>query len=425
MNGLFGILWGPLSDRFGRKRILCMALFFFVFISIVCTFAPNIVVLLVFRALQGAAVSATLVVGQGIIADIYPPETRGWYTGIFFVPFLIGPVIGPLIGGALSEKFGWRSTFVLLSAFSFLVALCIQILLPETHQYIAMQRFEQQHPNKRIQEHENQSKPHFQQPWLALRFLVDISVMPYIGIAATTFIGLFTSFTLFSDYLAKEPYKKDETIIGALFVPAGTMMLVGSLLGGWLSDKANDYFTLKCPEGRLVPGTILSLFSPLGLMIYGWSFHFRIPLAVCIIGQMMLSFGQSIFLPGVYAYITAKKQKDAAAASAANSLLSFVGASVSVTIAVPVKNALGDGAFFSILSGINIVMILTAAMIILRCIKAGQCIYVANEEMEQVNRSSVFKISYKHVEVENDTKSEQRSRTYTVATESAVEEPQL
>ncbi|CAF3019342.1 unnamed protein product, partial [Rotaria sp. Silwood2] len=148
-------------------------------------------------------------------------------------------------------------------------------------------------------------------------------------------------------------------------------MLTSNLLGGWLSDKANLYFTSNCPEGRLVPGVALSLLNPFGLIIYGWAFHFRVHLAVGIIGHMMLSFGQSVFLPGLYAYLTAKKQKDAAAASAVNSLLSFCGAGIGVTIAVPVQNAIGGGIFFSILSGINIVVILAAALIIFRCIKAN------------------------------------------------------
>lgn len=369
MNGLFGLAWGPLSDRYGRKRTLLVALAFFIGMSIVCIFAPNIIVLIVFRALQGAAVSATLVIGQGIIADIYPPERRGWYTGIFFVPFLLGPVIGPLVGGALSTKFGWRSTFVLLTIFSFVLLLSILILLPETQQYFAMRRFERQYPEKRIQYDQRREKPHFQKPWLPLKFLGDMAIAPYIAVATTTFTSLFVCATLFGIYLGEEPYRNGATIIGVLFVPSGVAMLVGSLLGGWLSDKAGRYFTPNCPEGRLVPAIAFSLFTPIGLLIFGWSFHYRVNVAGGIIGQIILSFGQSVYQPGVFAYLTAKKQKDAAAASAANSVLNFCGAGLGVTIAVPLDDVIGIGPFFSILSGINFVAILIGSLLLFRCIR--------------------------------------------------------
>ena len=236
MNGLFSLVWGSLSDRFGRKLILPIALVLFVVMSIICIFAPNITVLIIFRALQGAAVSATLVIGQGTVADIYPPERRGWATGIFFTPFLLGPIVGPLIGGTLSSKFGWQSIFVLLTIFSFILLLSVLILLPETQHYFARRLFERQHSQKRILHTERQEKPDFQQPCFALRFLGDLSIVPYITVATTTFASLFIAATLYGILLGEEPYNKSATIIGVLFVPSGVAMLIGSLLGGWLSD---------------------------------------------------------------------------------------------------------------------------------------------------------------------------------------------
>jgi multidrug resistance protein len=421
MNGLFSMVWGPLSDRFGRKLVLLVALAFFVVVSIVCIFAPNIIVLIVFRAIQGAAVSATLVVGQGTVADIYSAEHRGWYTGIFFVPFLVGPVIGPLIGGALSAKFGWRSTFVLLTCFSFLILLGILFLLEETQQYIAMQRFERQHPGKRIKDDDRQERPHFQKPWLALRFLIDMATIPYIAVATTTFAGLFTSLALFGSYLAEEPYKKDETIIGVLFVPTGVVMLVGSLLGGWLSDKASLYFTSSCPEGRLVPGMIFSVLTPIGLMIYGWAFHYRVHLAGGIIGQMVLSFGQSVYQPTVFAYLTAKYQNDAAAASAANSVLNFCGAGVGVTIAGPLQNVMGIGGFYSLLSGINIVTILAASLILFRCVRASRLGHIVLDQAQNPTQLPMSTVANGTVQGENNNEHKQKSLSHTDKAQSAIE----
>ena len=370
MNGISSIVWGPISDRFGRWITLIVALVIFVIVSIVCIFAPSIAVLIVFRVFQGGTVSATLIVGQATVADIYPAERRGWATGIYFIPILIGPIIGPLIGGALSEAFGWRSTFILLTILSFVILVLAFFLLPETHQYFVKEKFEKANINQRITDALPMTKPHFEKPWRSLIFLTDLTILPYIIVSTTTFAALFISLTLFPDYLGENPYLYSETIIGVLFVPAGVTMLVGSLLGGWLSDRAARYYgDERCPEGRLVPAMILAFLTPVGLFIHGWTFHYKTNVAGPIIGQVVLGFGQSAQMPGVFAYLTAKKQKDAAAVSAANTLVYFCGAGVGVTIAVPLEAAMGTGGFFSLISGINIVAITIASILIFRQIR--------------------------------------------------------
>lgn len=377
MNGIFSLLWGPISDRYGRKIATIMVLGIFVAVSIVCIFAPNIIVLIIFRALQGASISGTLVIGQGIVADIFPVINRGSATGIFFVPFLIGPVIGPLIGGGLSDVFGWRSTFICLAILSFVVFIVIILIVPETHQYFVKERFHKANPNKRIIDLESNDKPSFKAPWKPLAYLADLTILPYILMATATFSGLFICLTLFSGYLDDPPYSYSETIIGVLFVPTGIVMLIGSLLGGWLSDKSSLHFRDEiCPEGRLVPAVIFSVLTPVGLLIYGWTFHYKTNLTGPIIGQVLLGFGQTVAQPGVYAYLTAKKQSEAAAASAANTALNFCIAGIGVTIAVPLRDAINTGPFFSIISGINIVVIGVAAVLLYRKIKEAKRITV-------------------------------------------------
>lgn len=396
MNGLGALFWGPLSDRYGRKRLLLVSLVIFVASSVVCIFAPNISVLLVFRAIQGATVAVTLVSGQGVIADIYPADRRGWATGIFFVPLLVGPVIGPLIGGALSARFGWRSTFVLLSILSFIITVIVLFVLPETQHYMFKKQFEQRHKRTTIVCEGEIQKQSFRKPWIPLQFLINKSIAPYAIVATVTFAGLFISLTLFGGYLSKKPYEKDETIIGVLFVPAGFAMLVGSILGGWLSDKAGVYFTPALPEGRLVPAIIFSSLTPIGLLIYGWGFHYQLHLSMSIIGQIILGFGQSVHQPGVFAYLTAKKPKDAAAVSAANSMLNFCGAAVGVTIAAPLEEAMGIGGFFCLISGINVVAILFAGVLVYRIVRSSRSRQNDADNQSENQAMSVFRISGEH-----------------------------
>ena len=382
MSGIFSLLWGSVSDRFGRKITLIIALIVFVAVSIVCIFAPNIIVLIVFRAIQGATVSVTLVVGQGLVADIYPEKRRASAAGFFFLPFNIGPVVGPLIGGPLSGAFGWRSTFIFLTIFSFCVLIVIFVFVPETHQYFVKERFHKLNPHKRIADAMPNEIPPFEKPWKALTFLADLTIAPYIAVATMTFATLFSSITLFSNYLREVPYSYTETIIGVLFVPSGVTLFASSLLGGWLSDKVSKYYGHgKCPEARLMLNLALCILTPIGLLIYGWSFHYKVHLSGPIIGLMLLSFGQGVFEPSVSTYLTIKKQKDAAAVSAANTCLNFCAAGVLVSVGVPLVNAMGTGPYFSLLCGLNVIAIVPASILVYKCIRRARCVVAQQSSM--------------------------------------------
>ncbi|UJR11336.1 hypothetical protein I4U23_015517 [Adineta vaga] len=138
--GVCSLLWDPLSDRFGRKIILLISFAVFTAFTIVCALSRTIVVLLIFRSLQGGAISASLVVGQSIVVDMYPSEKLGLAMGLFLVPLLVGPILSPFIGGILANSFGWRSTFAALIIMAVISTIIILIFVPETHHYFITHR---------------------------------------------------------------------------------------------------------------------------------------------------------------------------------------------------------------------------------------------------------------------------------------------
>jgi MFS family permease len=142
-------------------------------------------------------------------------------------------------------------------------------------------------------------------------------------------------------------------------------MFTSSIVSGWLSDKASKYYGHeKCLEGRLVPALALSILHPIGLAIFGWTFHYQLNLAGPLIGLILVSIGQAVLEPSVSAYLTAKKQHEAGAVSAANTFLNFCGAGIIVTITVPLKNAMHMGPYFSLMCGINVVSIALASIVV-------------------------------------------------------------
>ena len=106
--GLGQLVWGPLADKYGRLVILYLALVAYEVTTIACIFAPNIGILIVLRTLEGFFVGSTIVIASTLISDVFAPSERGAAMGAMLGPLLIGPIIAPLIGGILSQHFGWR-----------------------------------------------------------------------------------------------------------------------------------------------------------------------------------------------------------------------------------------------------------------------------------------------------------------------------
>jgi len=125
---------GPLSDAFGRRRVIIFFITLFALASLGCALAPSFSALLAFRALQGVAAGAGLIIGRAIIRDRFSGADAQRLMAQVTLIFGIAPVIAPMIGGWLLVLSGdWRPLFWFLAAFSLLVAFCCAWQLPETH----------------------------------------------------------------------------------------------------------------------------------------------------------------------------------------------------------------------------------------------------------------------------------------------------
>jgi DHA1 family bicyclomycin/chloramphenicol resistance-like MFS transporter len=97
------LIWGPLSDKYGRLPVLFSTLFIFEALTIGIIFIGNIIDLIVLRTIEGLFVGSCIVSVQAIIADVFAPEERGAAMSYFLGPMLIGPIIAPLIGNKFSK----------------------------------------------------------------------------------------------------------------------------------------------------------------------------------------------------------------------------------------------------------------------------------------------------------------------------------
>ena len=102
---------GYIANRFGRKRTLLTAIAGFVVASVLCGIAQSLVEIVGFRLLQGFFGAALVPLSQAILLDIYTPEERGSAMALFGVSVMVGPVLGPVIGGWLTDNISWRWVF--------------------------------------------------------------------------------------------------------------------------------------------------------------------------------------------------------------------------------------------------------------------------------------------------------------------------
>lgn len=104
-------IYGKLSDLFGRRRILLTGIFIFLVGSVLCGISSSAAQLIAFRGLQGLGSAALFTSAFSVIADIFPPSERGKYQGIFGAVFGLSSVVGPLLGGYITDHFGWHWVF--------------------------------------------------------------------------------------------------------------------------------------------------------------------------------------------------------------------------------------------------------------------------------------------------------------------------
>lgn len=127
------LLYGPLSDRFGRKPPLLVGLAIYVAASVGCALAPGIDALIALRLLQAAGGCAGMVVTRAIVRDCTAPQDMARILSRLVLVMGLAPMLAPLAGSAVLHVAGWEAIFLVLAAFGVLCALAGALGLSETH----------------------------------------------------------------------------------------------------------------------------------------------------------------------------------------------------------------------------------------------------------------------------------------------------
>lgn len=130
--GIAQLAYGPLSDRFGRRAPIFVGLTIYVLAAIGAAFAPNFVMLLVIRAIQGVGAASTRVIATSIVRDCYSGRAMAEVMSLVFMVFMIIPIVAPGIGQLILLTAPWEAIFIFMAVLGTVICLISYFYLPET-----------------------------------------------------------------------------------------------------------------------------------------------------------------------------------------------------------------------------------------------------------------------------------------------------
>lgn len=211
---LMAFIYGPLSDKVGRKPVVLSGLIIAILGSLVCVFSKSIVLFLLGRFIQGVGASVGMSVGRSILADGMSREKLAAVGSFASVFISVSIMISPVIGGYLQHYFGWHSVFIALTFFFAVAFLCTLLFLPET---IRQKNPDAFHPRHLMKNYFTITK--------SRRFW---AYTIGAGAAAGTMMGYIT----ISPFLFQGQYHLSVIVYGWLGLIAGIAGMIGKAISG-------------------------------------------------------------------------------------------------------------------------------------------------------------------------------------------------
>ncbi|TCD61997.1 hypothetical protein EIP91_007637 [Steccherinum ochraceum] len=366
---------GPLSEIFGRSRVLQLANLWFLAWNLGCGFAQNTGEIIAFRFLAGLGGSAPLAVGGGVLGDLWSPEQRGKAMAIYSLAPLLGPVIGPMAGAWIAQKTTWRWIFWSITIADAAVQALGLVYLQETFAPTLLARkadrirkaMDQEKANMtRIRTVYDSDDRHWQnimKKALLRPFSLFIRepIIQLLGLYMAFVYGLLYLFLTTIPTIFQDVYHQKLGISGLHYLAFG----FGLVLGAQINMRFLDYIYKRLkdknggvgrPEFRLptmLPGTIL---MPVGLFIAGWAARPSVHWIVVDIGMAFVGAGVILNFQGVQTYVVDAFTLHAASALAAVAFLRSLCGFGFPLFAPSMYNALGFGKGDTILACVAIVI---------------------------------------------------------------------
>ena len=364
--------------------------------NILSAISVNIAMLTIFRMLAGGAAASAQTVGAGTIADVWEVKERGRAMGIFFLGPLCGPLLAPIIGGALTEKFGWRSTQWFLAIYGGAVLVFLLFALPEVSLVhfqhgvepingcktlkasTSPQQGEKDVDHRpdmtrtasgtsRVSEVHKRSKHYVS---ILRRTLIDpLKMVTYLRFPAVLITVYYASITFGCLYLLSvslqatfsvAPYNFSTVVVGLTYIPNSIGYVVASVFGGRWTDlimareakranrrDENGKLAFR-PEDRMRENAWIAAFLyPGALVWYGWTAQKGIFWLVPLIANFFFGIGCMLIFGMATTMLTEFMPRKASVGVALNNFIRNIFSCVGTIVAEPLIEAIGNGWLFT------------------------------------------------------------------------------
>ncbi|KAI1142495.1 MFS general substrate transporter [Hypoxylon sp. FL0543] len=347
--GLSPIFWGPLSQVYGRRIVTITTAVGFLACSIGTALSPNLGAFFVFRLLTAFEGTSFILVGASVIGDMYRPTERGTATGWFLSGTLVGPALGPFIGGIIVTYTSWRVIFWLQTGLAGVAAVGSYFLLPETIYH------------KRIDDlvgHSGAAKVKvilgLINPWRVIR-LWEYPNLFLTGLSSASLVWNMYSLLTPIRYVLNPRYNLTTPMQGGLFYLApGCGYLLGTFIGGRYADYVVKKYIkkrgIRIPEDRMYSALpFMGIIIPGCILIYGWSVEKDvggIPLTVVVL--FLQGVAQLFCFPSLNTYCLDVMPGRGAEVIAGNYAIRYLFACAGTAVVLPATNGIGVGWFSTI-----------------------------------------------------------------------------
>lgn len=321
------LLLGPLADLYGRTVVCRLSIVGFLAFTVGCALAPSLEALIVFRLFAGCFGGAPMSIGGAVVADMYEPGSRDGPMAAYSVGTMMGPTVGPVLGGVTTGLLGWRWVFwtasmlvgclgdprcwvrrltcVLMCLKSGVAAIGLFLILPETH----LPTLKKRHAWRLVEITPQGTSKTWCADGLDLKALArtvaravslptKISLYPpvfLILLLICIFNGLVNMILSSQGSIYQARYDFQPTVSGLSYLGIGfgglAALIVTKPVKRYLTRVANSRGIVRGPEGSLIFLAMVPPVTTVGLLWYGWSLQRMAHWIVPIAGLFCFGFG--------------------------------------------------------------------------------------------------------------------------------------
>jgi len=251
------LIYGPMSDRFGRQRLLIWGFAMFTLASIVCTLVSNLSLFFIARLFQALGACSGIALCRAVVIDIYPPGKVGKILALISATNIISPALAPLLGGVFVAYFHWRIIFLFISIYALFLTLGIYKVLPETLREPTLDALQ------------------LKRMWYNFKRLFNSRIFQGHMIGISLMYAMVFIWVTYSPGILIDELHVSAQAFGLFFMLPG----LGCTLGALITSK----FNTEQREGKfIILGYGIILVSAIGLMLYSLLHQTLSPFAVTL-----------------------------------------------------------------------------------------------------------------------------------------------